>query len=240
MFKVMTAINNDIDNLNYCNLISQDQKFDIIKTSTGIQTIDTYFERKPDALLMDSNFPDINGIEILNRLSSSVDEKMKCNTILMANKKEALAITKTSKLYAIMYKPCFPKDALILINQMYSENHRQKINIDDLYSYFLDFKIHLSCNGCKYLKSAIELCLYNYPFYGNSFDNLLLQLAYQYHKEPEQIRDSIKNALKPINTSSQKYVMQLYPGIFIDDTQLTPKKFIERSTIYFHRKLKNK
>ncbi len=240
MFKVMTAINNDKDTLNYCNLISQDKRFDIIRTSTGIQTIDTYFERQPDALLMDSNFPDINGVEVLNKLSSSIDEKKKCNTILMANKREALAITKTSKLYAIMYKPCFPQDALFLIGQMYNENHCPKLNVDDLYSYFLDFKIHLSSNGCKYLKSAIELCLYNYPFYGNTFDNLLLQLAYQYNKEPEQIRDSIKNALKPINTSSQKYVMQLYPEIFIDDTQLSPKKFIERSTIYFHRKLRNK
>lgn len=236
MFKVMTAINNDTDNLKYANLISQDKRFYVISTNTAEQTIDTYYEINPDVLLMDTNFPDINGIEVLNRLSISKEEKKKSNTILIANKKEALSITKASKLYAILYKPCLPEDVIFIISQMYNEKDSPKIHIDELYSYFLDFKIHLSSNGCRYLKSAIELCLDNYPFYGDTFDDLLSKLAYQFNKEPEQIRDSIKNALKPINTSSPKYAIKLYPEIFMDDVQLSPKKFIERSTIYFHKK----
>ena len=236
----MTAMNNNKDKTNYCNLLSQDKRFDLITTNNGEETIDKYFETRPNVLLIDSNLPDINGIEVLNKLSSSPNEKANCNTILIANKKDALRITKTSKLYAILYKPCLPQEAVFLVSQIYKETNMPKLNIDDLYSYFLDFKIHLSSNGCRYLRTAIELCLYDYPFYGNTFDNLLLQIAYQYHKEPEQVRDSIKNALKPINSSSQNYAMKLYPEIFTDEIQITPKKFIERSTIYFHKKLRNK
>jgi len=240
MFKVMTAINDKSTHFTYSNLLSQDKKIELIKTTTGEETIDIYFERNPDVLLMDSALPDINGIDLLDRLTQSNEERQKCNTILMAYKKEALKITNASKLYAIKYKPCIPEDIIYLVKEMYKGKLTTTFSTDELYSYFLDFKIHLSSNGCKYLKSAIELCLYDYPFYGNTFDDLLLKLSYMYNKEPEQIRDSIKNALKPINTSSQKYAMKLYPEIFIDDTQLSPKKFIERSTIYFHKKIRNK
>ena len=80
MFKVMTAINDKKTNLTYSNMILQNKKFELITSKTGEETIDTYFERKPDVLLMDSNFPDINGIEIINRLSSSHLERNKCNT----------------------------------------------------------------------------------------------------------------------------------------------------------------
>lgn len=76
----------------------------------------------------------------------------------------------------------------------------------------------------------------HYPFYGSSLDDLLKKLADQYHKTPEQIRDGLKGALKPINISSQKYARELYPEIFNDDDLLSPRKFIERSTIYFHKK----
>ena len=96
--------------------------------------------------------------------------------------------------------------------------------------------MHLSINGCEYMKSAIDICLQYFPFYGRSLDDLLEK----YQKTPEQIRDGLKSALKPINISSQEFARNLYPQIFNDDDLLSPRKFIERSTIYFYKQQKKK
>lgn len=238
MFKVLVADTNEKSNSSYCKLVANDNRFEIFNTYYGKETLDRYYETKPDIFVLDSNFSDINSFDILRRLSISLEEKEKCNTLFIANKCEYQMITDVSKIYEIIYKPCQPEDVFNSICKMYKEKYHPIENLDDIYSYFSDFKMHLSINGCKYMKSAIELCLRHYPFYGNSLDDLLKKLADEYNKTPEQIRDGLKSALKPINISSQDYSRKLYPEIFNDDDLLSPRKFIERSTIYFYKKQK--
>lgn len=238
LFKVLVADTNEKINSSYCKLVANDNRFEIFNTYYGKETLDRYYETKPDIFVLDSNFSDINSFDILRRLSISLEEKEKCNTLFIANKFESQMITDVSKIYEIIYKPCQPEDVFNSICKMYKEKYYPIENLDDIYSYFSDFKMHLSINGCEYMKSAIELCLRHYPFYGNSLDDLLEKLADKYNKTPEQIRDGLKSALKPINISSQDYSRKLYPEIFKDDDLLSPRKFIERSTIYFHKKQK--
>ncbi len=240
MLKVLYADTNEKNRENFENIMTKDTRFEIFQSNTGKNTIDTYYNINPDIFVLDSDFIDLNSFDLLRKLSISIDEKEKCNTILMTKKDYIDKITNFSKIYSILYKP-FSLDILInLLSQMYEEKNVININMNDIYSYFSDFKMHLSISGCQYMKSAIEICLRHYPFYGSSLDDLLEKLADEYNKTPEQIRDGLKSALKPINISSQKYARQLYPEIFNDDYSLSPRKFIERSTIYFYNKQKNK
>ena len=239
MFKVLIALANEEDSLKCYNMLSSDCNFEVFRANSGIDALDKYHKLNPDIFILDYDFSDINGIEILNRIELSLQEKEKINTILI-EKDNTIQITDVSKLYKILYSPNTIEDVINIVYEFVKERKCFKLNLDDIYSYFSDFKIHLSINGCEYMKSAIEICLQYYPFYGDSLDDLLEKLAEKYQKTPEQIRDGLKSALKPINTSSQKFARDLYPEIFNDDDLLSPRRFIERSTIYFHKKQKKK
>ena len=235
MFKVLVALANEEDSLKCYKMLSTDSYFEVFRALTGIDALNKYHEINPDIFLLDYNFSDINGIEILNKIEISLAEKEKINTIFITEKSKQ--ITDVSKIYKILYTPSI-EDILNVVYQFIKERKCPELDLDDIYTYFSDFKIHLSINGCEYMKSAIEICLQYFPFYGNSLDDLLYKLADKYQKTPEQIRDGLKSALKPINISSQEFARSLYPEIFNDDDLLSPKRFIERSTIYFHKKQK--
>ena len=240
LFTVLVANSNAEYNLKCCNLFSNNNQFEIYKTYTGTNTLDQYHYIKPDIFILDFDFCDINGMEILKKLSISIEEKNNCNTILTTDKCYSDLITDVSKIYKILYKPYKIETIFDIACQMSKESSKFILNLDDIYPYLADFKVHLSTNGCDYLKTAIELCLMNYPFYGNSLEDLLEKIAEKYNKTPEQIRDGLKSALKPINISNQDYARKLYPHIFNDDDLLSPRKFIERSTIYFYERHKKR
>lgn len=238
MFKVLVATANEKDTLKYKSLLSRDNQLEIFTACTGIDALNKYHEINPDIFILDFDFSDLTGIEVLRKIEISWSEKEKNNTIFTASKKKSTQITNVSKIYKIFYTPYTIEDVVKVVFQFEKERIFPELNLDDIYAYFSDFKIHLSISGCQYMKSAIEICLRHFPFYGHSLDSLLDKLADKYQKTPDQIRDGLKSALKPINTSSQKFARELYPKIFNDDSTLSPRKFIERSTIYFYKKQK--
>ncbi len=240
MFKVLVAIANKKDVLKYYNILSNNSNFEVFTAYTGIDALNKYYEIYPDIFILDYGFSDINGTEILKKIEMCWREKEKINTIFIAETDKSNQITNVSKIYKIIYTPYKTEDVINAVNQFVEERKCPKPNLDDIYSYFSDFKMHLSINGCEYMKSAIDICLQYFPFYGRSLDDLLDKLAEKYQKTPEQIRDGLKSALKPINISSQEFARNLYPQIFNDDDLLSPRKFIERSTIYFYKQQKKK
>ena len=148
MFKVLIALANEEDSLKCYNMLSSDCNFEVFRANSGIDALDKYHKLNPDIFILDYDFSDINGIEILNRIELSLQEKEKVNTI---------QITDVSKLYKILYSPNTIEDVINIVYEFVKERKCFKLNLDDIYSYFSDFKIHLSINGCEYMKSAIEI-----------------------------------------------------------------------------------
>ena len=85
MIKVMVAEDNSDENSMFCKVLTKDENIKVVSyTLDGEKTIEEYFERKPDVLLLDLCMPKVNGLDIINILSSYEEEKSKCNIIVVS------------------------------------------------------------------------------------------------------------------------------------------------------------
>lgn len=76
MIKVMVAEDNIDENSMFCKVLTKDENIKVVSyTLDGEKTIEEYFERKPDVLLLDLCMPKVNGLDIINILSSYEEEK---------------------------------------------------------------------------------------------------------------------------------------------------------------------
>lgn len=82
MQKILVANQNIEQNKQFCQYLANDKKLEVIGTTDGTTTLNKYLEIKPNVLVLDSYFDDMNCNEIIDRLSMSIEEKMNCNTIL--------------------------------------------------------------------------------------------------------------------------------------------------------------
>lgn len=124
---------------------------------------------------------------------------------------------------------------------MRSENRYIKLNMNDLEEYLVNLGFHLMSNGTNYMKSAIELCFY-FPKYLSSLDNILEYVAKEHNTTPCAVRDALRASLKPLNNYIGVYEYQensIY-NLFNKKIDITPKTFIEKSVVYFHRKVSKK
>ena len=100
MVKILVANQNVQQNTKLCQYLANDNNLKIIGTSDGISTLEQYHKIRPDIFILDTNLKDINYIDIIDKLSYDINEKMNCNTILVSSiPNESLCITNTAKLY---------------------------------------------------------------------------------------------------------------------------------------------
>lgn len=241
MIKVLVANSDKAKTLNCCEYLSNDKELKVFGTNTGMTTLNTYLEIKPDIFVLNMRFDDINGIEIIDKLSLSMTEKQNCNTIITTNNLREHSLFKdTSKVYQIIRNPT-NRELLNIIYQMRSENRYIKLNMNDLEEYLVNLGFHLMSNGTNYMKSAIELCFY-FPKYLSSLDNILEYVAKEHNTTPCAVRDALRASLKPLNNYIGVYEYQensIY-NLFNKKIDITPKTFIEKSVVYFHRKVSKK
>ena len=100
MVKILVANQNVEQNTKLCQYLANDNNLKIIGTNDGISTLEQYHKIRPDIFILDTNLKDINYIDIIDKLSYDMNEKMNCNTILVSSiPNESLCITNTAKLY---------------------------------------------------------------------------------------------------------------------------------------------
>ena len=56
-------------------MLSSDCNFEVFRANSGIDALDKYHKLNPDIFILDYDFSDINGIEILNKIELSLQEK---------------------------------------------------------------------------------------------------------------------------------------------------------------------
>ena len=76
MIKVLVADADIQQNAQCCKFLANDKELEITNTTDGLTTLNTYFEIKPNILILSSNFSDIKYTDILNKLAQ--DEYSKC------------------------------------------------------------------------------------------------------------------------------------------------------------------
>lgn len=241
MIKVLVANSDKNMARNFCEYLSTFRELKIFGTSTGITTLNTYLEIKPDIFILNMKFDDMNGNEILDKLSLSILEKKKCNTIITTNNlKEYPLIKNTSKVYKIIYKPT-KQQLLDIINQLRYENKYVQLNMNDVEEFLIDLGFHLMSKGTNYMKSAIQLCFY-FPKYLSSLDSILDYVAKENNTSPYNVRNALRASLKPLNNyiSIYNYNEKSVYNLFNKNINITPKTFIEKTVTYFHRKLEKR
>ena len=232
MLKVLIA--NQQNTKFYKYLSQHDKRLEIIRTTDGFTTLNKYFEVHPHVLVLDSNFKDMNCIEILDRLSITVNEKRNCNTILTIDNNNIFFPTNVSKVYKILYTPIDMKCLSETINEIYCETQYQELDEKTLDLLLLKLKFSLNSNGTKYIKEAITQCYY-YPYLLQNLDSVFDLIAKTHNISNEAVRSSFRTALIPINRY-REHIQYKFLKLFDDTRNITPKYFLEIITMYLQRK----
>lgn len=237
MRKVLIA-NHDIDqNKQLCQYLTNDKRFEITETTDGKSTLNKYLEIKPNVLILDTNFKDMNCIEIINRLSMTIEEKRNCNTILVVDKSnENIKITNMAKVYKVIEYSDLD-DLFNTINEICSYSEYEELTEFDIDKLFLKLKIKLNSNGADYLRESITQCYY-YPNLLKKLDDIFFMLAKKHDKTNDAIRSSFRSALEPLNNfrDTIDYPIMKY---FDYGCKITPQRFLEIVVMYLHI-IKNK
>ena len=239
MLKVLVADEDLKKNLNFCNFLAHDKNLDIISTHTGINTINKYYETKPNVVVINSNFKDKNYFEIINELSTTSQERKNCNIILtVENQNEKLDLDFMAKVYKLLYLP---------INYLEIKNGIEQYNLDSVIFYEpnatnlrgLFYKLHLYNEqlGADYLKYAIIRC-YNNPLLLNSLTEIFHLISKDFNVSYNSIRPAIRTALKSVNKCRNSVGNKGIFKLFEFENSITPKNFIRIITTHYldHKK----
>lgn len=119
MIKILIGNENATDNSNLSQFLSNDKKYIIENTYDGKSTFSKYIETKPDILILDSNFSDLNYIEIIDRISSLPDKKYPNNIILILhNSEEVFRLKNYTKIFNILKSDYKFEDIAKIVNSL--------------------------------------------------------------------------------------------------------------------------
>lgn len=102
MQKILIANPNAEQRIKLCKNLANDKRLEIIETVDGITTLEKYIDIRPNVLVLDSCLKDINCIEIIDRLSTSIADKRN-NNIIEAAEKVAQKIVNWKIIFLIHY-----------------------------------------------------------------------------------------------------------------------------------------
>lgn len=238
MQKVLIANPNIEQNAQFCQYLANDKRLEVIGTTNGTTTLNKYHEIKPNVLVLDSCFNDMNCIEIIDRLSTTIEEKRNCNTILTMNSNDnKFLLTNTAKIYKVIYDSFDFKYLFDTINELCNYSEYAQLSEFDIDLLLLKLKIKLNSNGADYLREAILQCYY-FPYLLRTLDDVFSMIAKNHNKSNEAIRSSFRTALEPLNIFKNSINCPIMK-YFNPDDNITPKNFLEIVTLYLHRQ-KNK
>ena len=233
MIRVMVAEDNISLNSIYCSFLNEESDIDIVaKTFDGETTLKEYLEYKPDVLLLDLNMPKLNGIEIINYLSENIEEKHKCNVIIISgSNKLSSKLYNTSKLYRIFIKPFSTTELIKTIKEIVPVESNKTIECNKINDLFIKLKMNPYSKGYIYMRDALNI-IYSDPSYLYNMKDLYNEIAQKYNLCPKKIQWSIRNSIDALNRYASKEILHSFFHIYGNET-ITPKYFFSIVTEYF-------
>lgn len=243
MIKILVASADVSNNQNFCNLLTNDNKFFIQNAFTVSDTLDKYATMQPNVLIIGTSLGVSNCIKIINKISVFPNVSNNCYTIIVATRQETNNIIEQlqnfSKVYKILDKPLNFSQAIDTINEIAPIFIINELTFDDIRPILLLLNISVSSKGATYLMSAIIICYYH-PFLLENLENdVYSRIANYYNTTHDKVRENIRNTLLTLDNSyidANKFqLFKLFD--FKDNT--TPKQFIEIVSTYFRQKKRN-
>lgn len=199
MLNILVADNHTKENNILCQKLSTNIEIKTKSTTTGVQTLNVYHSLSPQILILNSRLDDMSFNETIDRLSSTVSERNKCNILLTLDKEEDMnSLTNLSKIWKIFKNPLDYDELIETIDNMKSYFEIPTLKEDDLDSMLLDLNFHLGADGTKYMKTAIVECYYDKSMF-HALDNIYSIVAKIKNKTEKEIRDGMRSSIIPLN-----------------------------------------
>lgn len=214
-----------------CKFLTKDKDIEIIsRTVDAKSTIKEYLSSKPDILLLNLELPELNGIEVIDKLSLDIIEKKKCNIVITTgNDLMKQYITNASKIYKIFSKPYDYGDLISTIKEIGGANKElEKKKIKDFLS---DFNINLYSRGARYIADAIQFAYNDIDLLSNVTE-LYKEVAILNNEKVNRIQRSIRSSIDIINSHISKEQLRSFFHIYNNDI-ITPKYFFTIVVDYF-------
>ena len=222
-----------------CQELTNDKNYRVDNTSTGAETINTYWEINPDILVIDNNLSDMSVEDIINRLSSSPVEQKKCNMILTLTPDYKLNFNNYTKINRIIYKPILHNELSDAVKTMAIDYNTPDLEFGELDWLLQSINFNCMSAGYRYMKDAITYYYYR-PNELEFLTNVLKYLAYKYNVPESRVRDSLKSSIRPFNNNTvYTCPPDLYKVLYNNGNRLSLKDFIER-IVYYLIRTKNK
>ncbi len=227
MVKILLAVQSIEQNIQLYQSLTKDSNLDVRITTDGIYALKEYYEFIPDIFILDINLQNIKYVDIIDKLSLNIDEKLNCNIILFSNiDTNYITITNFSKIYKAFLKNYKYTDILETIYEM--SNYILDKKIDKL---FLKVHIPLQTNPSLRVKSALFKCYHSPELLGNL--NYLFDLVgNDFETSGESIRSSFRTTLKTLNQRRNQNSPFAICKFFSGNNEVTPKSFLDICTYY--------
>lgn len=233
MQRILIANQNVEQNKKYCQHLVKDKRLEVMGTTTGTTTLEKYLEMHPNILVIDSGIKDIKYKELIDRLSTNINEKRNCNIILTARENENLNLSNPAKIYKTIYDNENSLNELSdTISEMYLYGEYEELTIEEIDLLLLTLKVPLNSNGYYYIRDAIFECYY-YPDLQKKLNDIFSIIGKKYNKTNSAIRSGFRTALERLRLlggSINCPITQYFDSI----QDITPKEFLEIIVMYLH------
>ena len=235
MVKVLVADKNTKKTNEYYQYLSNNMDSRTIIANSGTETITKYRKFEPNILVLDSQFDDINSLEIIDKLSVTTDEKRNINIILTTKSdKEQASFREVSKVYKFIRKPFHLDELSSTIIKMAKENHYPKLNEDYLNQLLYSMNIIPYGKRAEILIDAIKECYY-IPYYCSHIYELYNELLKKYpYNNCEAIRSAIRDCLKPLNYHRDRLTEHPVAMKFEPETDISNSEFLQVIISHLH------
>lgn len=233
MIEVMIANSNKMLSRIYCNFFSKEKDIHIVSyTDDGIQTIVEYNKNKPDVLILDSDLPRLNGMDVIDYLSIDLEERKKCNILLVSNEcLKPVNISNTSKIYKIFTNPVNYESVIETIKEIPSNSYKE-FNEKNIRTLLLKLNFNLHSYGTTYLIYAIDEAYKNPDLIAN-ISKLYELVGEKVFLPPETVRGKIRNSMETmLRITSDDEIKRVLP-FYHNSKRLTPKYLITLIVDYF-------
>jgi len=184
------------------------------EADNGITALEKILLLNPDIIIMDIRMPKMNGLELLQNITS---HKLKAKCIILSGYDDFFYAKKAIELNASNYllKPCRPKDILESVLDIIKVIEKENIKEDLLKKYQIEFNENLPTIKENFLKTILKNPI------GDSYDIL---------NKFESFNINLRNSNLVVNIITLDYstvLHELYSDVDIYNIKLSIKNFIK-------------
>ena len=205
--------------------LEESEKFQVIDIAlNGKQAVRMVEERHPDVLVMDILLPELDGLSVLEKISSVVPPPIVIATSVFLSNYVAVT-ARGLGVRQLIKKPCDAQSvaasverACRILPRKGPEHDRRCLIANTLH----DVGIPANIKGYSYLMDALELAVANLEASFSMTQSIYVPIAKQHDVKPEQVSRAIKRAIDIAWDRGDLDTLQSYFGYTVSNTRGMP------------------